>query len=387
MGWCRVVVLLLAVLCLEGIVSVAPRHADSAPAPETRQLKVVKVAASPDHPGGTFGGSIGSGVGSFSLQLAPGASRSNPLVKTMPTVTVGIAESTWPAGWSNQGYALVPDPSGVAVCGDGLSYGAANIIPAGSTPYLVCIKNGYASSTGSRILRLGVTTLTPIHPVADFGVTLSTGQQITVRLQKDQSSSSVIEVLVPASSVGVANISTPVNWWVTRQSLVDDPTGQATCLRGTKGPPVPAGPDRYLLCVEAVYYSPDLPRGLIVGVITSSVGHPGGTFEVEVLGSLRTISLTPGSATRVLPVVTIPPPGSASISFRATSPGWHIIGYGLWGPGGIPLPDPCAALPPVSPSPGNKVVLGEGSSPFLLCIHVAYLPKRVIVPAVARAGP
>lgn len=355
----------------------------AAGAETTRQLRIIKVAASTDHPGGAFGGSVSAGVGPFTVELAPGAATSLPVLRTVGTDTVGIAESLWPPGWSLVGYALVPDPSGTANCPADVDYAGANVIPAGETPYLVCIKNDYSSLGESRHLLLGVVTSSVTHPGSDAVVQLSTGQNVVVLLEKDQSHSAQVEVAIPASMVRVTRVAVPVDWTSDRLAIVADPSGTRTCQLGMQNDyaDIPEGAGRYLVCVEATYHPPDAPRSLGLGIDAGSAAHPGGSFEVVVGASTYSVTLPAGQPTSVTTVVTVPPPGTAAVSFRALSSGWRLLGYNLWG---TTASASCASVPQVSPAGGTALSLPPGSRPFLLCVQAIYLPLRAYLPFVAR---
>lgn len=356
-------------------------------AAETREIRITKVTDSPGHPGAKFSGNISGGAGQFSLQLAPGATSSAPTARTVSTGAVGIVEQALPAGWSLVGYALVANPPDT-VCRPDLVYGPANVIPMGSASYLICIKNSYTPTpapSGDRILRVGVVATSFPHPGGEFGINLSTGQSLAVRLGASEFYPDPVEVSIPTSEVRLAGVSYPSEWNIDREYVVPDGDGTSDCQSsaGFDGWGVPEGSERYLLCLEASYHSSELPRTLRLAVVSLSANHPGGSFGVNANGIEEVFTLAPDQQSSPTVLRSIPPPGQVTIGFEARSPGWRVVWYlALEG-----LSETCPLVLPVSVYPVDGPLLGPGSQTYLLCVYAAHLSVRTFLPAVRHDEP
>lgn len=357
---------------------------DDVNAQETRTLRIVKITGSAGHPGGTFSGTVSSGVGFFDLQLEPGEGVGSAISRAMPVDYVGVVEHTRPAGWSLDGYALVPDSDGEAECTLSLNYGSANVIPPGSTPYVVCVKNSYEAGSGVRPVRVAVTTSTPSPVDASFSISLSTGAQAILSLSANETSSIPVDFEIPTSGVEVHATASPSYWIPVGLAIVPDADGTAQCMPGmdSVGGQVPAGVESYLVCLEYAYYPPGNPRSLGLGVLALSSEHPGGSFSIRIDGIAHVVTLGASQPSSGNLSVTAPPPAS-DVEFLSLTPGWSVIGYLLSGFDPLRTCDEVVPFPPI---PGRNLVLPAGSQPFLVCVAAVHLPTRAVVPAVVRDG-
>jgi hypothetical protein len=136
--------LLVAVAGLTGVSTVTSGHEDAV-AQATRTLRVQKVTPTAVHPAHDFHILINPAP-PFPVVSSVGA---NASVGTVQAITIGlgeisVAEGPQQDGWQRGGYALLPDPAGVAQCSANLSFGldySQILVPAGTANYLVCVRN------------------------------------------------------------------------------------------------------------------------------------------------------------------------------------------------------------------------------------------------------
>lgn len=375
-----IVVFTLAMVLAPGNLTERAEADDTASAAQvTRTLRILKVTDASEHPGGTFSGSVSLGEGPFTISLAANALTSEPVEFSIGTGAYGVAETGWPPGWSRVGYHILGDPAGNAVCDPSSSYGTPNIIPEGEEDVLFCIKNSYVGEPVPRSLRLGVVSTEAQHPAAQFTVQLSTGDQIELVLPENGAAVHG-EVEISTGSVG-AQLLAPADWRSWRGVVVSDSSGTGMCAVGlvNLSPTVPAGDGQYLMCFEATYYPPGLPTPVRIGVLTTNINHPGGSFQFGVGDEIVHVDLGPGAA--VASVDLELPREQITVALRNPWPAkWNPRRF--WTIGSQVLVD-CSQPLPGPGGPGTGTILELGPEPTTFCFQVAYVPYRLFAPMVA----
>jgi hypothetical protein len=119
---------------------------ESASAATLRRVRVQKVTPAAAHPAHGFGILMGPDLPPVYTSLAENAPAGPVHEFMLPDTQLWVAEGPQSGGWRRGGYALVPDPHGVAQCSSDLSFGTDYsdvVVPAGSDEYLVCVRNLY----------------------------------------------------------------------------------------------------------------------------------------------------------------------------------------------------------------------------------------------------
>ena len=119
---------------------------ESASAATLRRVRVQKVTPAAVHPAHGFGILMGPDLPPVYTSLAENAPAGPVHEFMLPDTQLWVAEGPQSGGWQRGGYALVPDPLGVAQCSSDLAFGtdySDAVVPAGSDEYLVCVRNLY----------------------------------------------------------------------------------------------------------------------------------------------------------------------------------------------------------------------------------------------------
>ena len=364
-----------------------------------RALRFQKVTPTAAHPGGAFlvdvaPGALGPTADTVPLSLAPNAPDSGPAVTVLvqlAALSLTEAMPIAPAGWGHIGFAVKPDPLGTAVCDVGTDVFVPQPvgIPAGTTPYLVCVRNDWvAPPPATRTVRIGKVTTSAFHPGSAFGGIVYSNMPFPpplswgTGLAPSQPSGPIVSVAVPSNyTATVTEEPVPALWVLVGFLLQADPNGTAVCdpqaQYSGSAQPIPADTNSYLVCIRNDY----VPVDRLVRVEkVAPVAHPGGSFSVLI---------TPGAMFGPQVQSLALPPNTTGAPFGPLFPvstaaqlvnefflpfGWSVVGYNVQvdSPPGTALCDPQGAYLP------GPVAIPADTNHYLVCVKNEYgRPLRI----------
>ena len=338
-----------------------------------RRIRVQKVTGTAVHPQQDFEGTFtpGGPASTFTLGLPENVGFSSVQSYMLTTGSHTVQETPIPAGWTLIGYTIKLDPSGTATCSPGENYGGPSIdVPAGSESYLVCIRNDFESQ--NRLVRLQKVTGTPVHPAQTFGGTIVPGGPDTtysLNLGMNQTLSPAVTRSVNSGSHAVFE-TVPTGWLLIGFTVKSDPNGTATCSvsenYGGGNGTIPAGLDRWLVCIRNDFQPPPPDRTVRIQKLTTANDHPGGTFSGPIApgGPATSYSLSLGINQKFSVIQSLTLSSQAHTITENPPSGWALHGF-------IVKQDPsgtatCSLNDAFS---GTSAQVPSGPGSYLVCIR------------------
>ena len=305
---------------------------------QNRIIRIQKITSSVSHSQTTFVGDISPGGPdvNWGVVLPQDAQLSNDQQRDVSSAAHTIVETPVPADWTITGYLVKPDPSGVATCSLADTYSTApgaNVVPADSNRYLVCVRNHFGVSRQVRIIK---TTLAATHSGGTFSGTISPGSPFsttfTVALSANtQVSPATLRLASHNIAHTVAETEPSSRFALGGYVVKADPAGTATCSPGESystapgANVVPADTNNYVVCIRN-----DATRTIRIIKTTATSTHPGATF---------TGTISPGSPDTTFTVTLAPDAQVSAPALRAVNqnvghavtetntPGFNLVGY------------------------------------------------------------